>query len=44
MCPDDGTDLETLMKKSDASMYYSKRRGGSQYKVHSTGDPKEFSY
>lgn len=43
LCPDDGTELETLIKKSDDSMYYSKRRGGSQYKVHHAGDPKEFS-
>jgi diguanylate cyclase (GGDEF)-like protein/PAS domain S-box-containing protein len=41
--PDDGNDLETLMKKSDASMYNSKRRGGSQYKVYNTIDHKEFS-
>jgi diguanylate cyclase (GGDEF)-like protein/PAS domain S-box-containing protein len=43
ICPDDGNDLETLMKKSDASMYYSKRHGGSQYKVHSVSDRVEFN-
>ena len=43
LCPDDGSDLETLMKKSDASMYYSKRRGGCQYRVHCPSDRKEFN-
>ncbi|MGD0855456.1 MAG: PAS domain S-box protein [Dehalococcoidia bacterium] len=43
ICPDDGNDLETLMKKSDASMYYSKRHGGNQYKVYSSSDRVEFS-
>jgi diguanylate cyclase (GGDEF)-like protein len=43
ICPDDGNDLEALMKKSDASMYYSKRHGGSQYRVHSVGDRIEFN-
>jgi diguanylate cyclase (GGDEF)-like protein/PAS domain S-box-containing protein len=43
LCPDDGSDLETLMKKSDASMYYSKRRGGCQYRVHCASDRKEFN-
>ena len=38
ICPDDGKDLETLMKKSDASMYYSKRNGGCQYRVHTASD------
>jgi diguanylate cyclase (GGDEF)-like protein/PAS domain S-box-containing protein len=42
--PDDGTDLETLMKKSDASMYYSKRNGGRRYKIFSAADQEEFSY
>ena len=36
--PDDGKDLETLMKKSDASMYYSKRNGGCQYRVYCDND------
>jgi len=43
ICPDDGNDLETLMKKSDASMYYSKRHGGNQYRVYSIGDRIEFN-
>jgi diguanylate cyclase (GGDEF)-like protein len=43
ICPDDGNDLETLIKKSDASMYYSKRHSGNQYKVHSIDDRVEFS-
>jgi diguanylate cyclase (GGDEF)-like protein/PAS domain S-box-containing protein len=43
LCPDDGGDLETLMKKSDASMYYSKRRGGCQYRVHCASDRIEFN-
>src|SRR5664280_846015 len=36
--PDDGEDLETLTKKSDAAMYYSKDHGGNQLKFYSDGD------
>ncbi len=43
ICPDDGNDLEALMKKSDVSMYYSKRHGGNQYRVYSIGDRIDFN-
>ena len=36
--PDDGDDLETLTKKSDAAMYYSKGHGGNQLKFYRDGD------
>ena len=36
--PDDGDDLETLTKKSDAAMYYSKGHGGNQLKFYRDSD------
>ena len=36
--PDDGEDLETLTKKSDAAMYYSKSHGANQFKLYEDGD------
>jgi len=36
--PDDGLDMETPIKKSDAAMYYSKGSGRSQFKLFSDGD------
>lgn len=36
--PEDAEDLETLMKKSDAAMYYSKGHGRNQFKFFSDGD------
>jgi diguanylate cyclase (GGDEF)-like protein len=36
--PDDAEDLETLTKRSDAAMYYSKSHGGHQFKFYSDGD------
>jgi diguanylate cyclase (GGDEF)-like protein/PAS domain S-box-containing protein len=36
--PDDAEDLETLTKKSDAAMYYSKSHGGNQFKFYGDGD------
>jgi len=36
--PEDAKDLETLAKKSDASMYYSKGHGRNQFKFFSDGD------
>jgi len=36
--PDDGDNLETLTKKSDAAMYYSKGHGGNQLKFYRDGD------
>jgi len=36
--PDDAEDLETLTKKSDAAMYYSKSHGRNQFKFYSDGD------
>jgi diguanylate cyclase (GGDEF)-like protein/PAS domain S-box-containing protein len=36
--PDHGEDVDTLMRKSDAAMYFSKRHGGMQYKVFTTSD------
>ena len=36
--PDDAEDLETLTKKSDAAMYYSKSHGGHQFKFYGNGD------
>jgi len=36
--PVDGQDLETLTKKSDAAMYYSKGHGRNQFKFFSDGD------
>jgi len=44
LCPNDGNDLETLIRNSDASMYYSKHHGGCQYKVHAAGDHAELNY
>ncbi len=36
--PDNGEDLDILMRKSDAAMYFSKRHGGMQYKVFTIND------
>jgi diguanylate cyclase (GGDEF)-like protein/PAS domain S-box-containing protein len=36
--PEDAADLETLVKKSDAAMYYSKGHGRNQFKFFSDGD------
>ena len=36
--PEDGQDLESLTKKSDAAMYYSKGHGRNQFKFFSDGD------
>ncbi len=36
--PDDAEDLETLVKKSDSAMYYSKGHGRNQYKFFGDGD------
>ncbi|MFA5400524.1 MAG: sensor domain-containing diguanylate cyclase [Dehalococcoidia bacterium] len=36
--PDDGLELETLIKKSDAAMYYSKGHGRNQFKLFGDGD------
>jgi diguanylate cyclase (GGDEF)-like protein len=36
--PEDAEDLETLTKKSDAAMYYSKGHGRNQFKFFSDGD------
>jgi diguanylate cyclase (GGDEF)-like protein/PAS domain S-box-containing protein len=36
--PEDAEDMETLIKKSDAAMYYSKGHGRNQFKFFSDGD------
>jgi diguanylate cyclase (GGDEF)-like protein/PAS domain S-box-containing protein len=36
--PEDAEDLETLTKKSDAAMYYSKSHGGHQFTFYGDGD------
>jgi len=36
--PEDGEDLETLTKKSDAAMYYSKSHGRNQFKFYGDDD------
>jgi diguanylate cyclase (GGDEF)-like protein len=36
--PEDGQDLKTLTKKSDAAMYYSKGHGRNQFKFFGDGD------
>jgi diguanylate cyclase (GGDEF)-like protein len=36
--PEDGKDMETLAKKSDAAMYYSKGHGRNQFKFFGDGD------
>jgi diguanylate cyclase (GGDEF)-like protein/PAS domain S-box-containing protein len=36
--PDDAEDLETLIRKSDAAMYYAKGHGRNQYKFFGDGD------
>jgi len=36
--PEDGQDMDTLVKKSDAAMYYSKGHGRNQFKFFSDGD------
>ena len=41
--PDNGEDMDTLMRKSDAAMYFSKRHGGMQYKVFTTSDQLDIS-
>jgi diguanylate cyclase (GGDEF)-like protein len=38
MYPDNAEDLETLTKKSDTAMYYSKDHGRSQFKFYGNGD------
>jgi diguanylate cyclase (GGDEF)-like protein/PAS domain S-box-containing protein len=38
ICPEDAEDMETLIKKSDAAMYYSKGHGRNQFKFFSDGD------
>ena len=42
--PDDGKDLDILMRKSDAAMYHAKKDGGSRYKVFSDSDRQELKY
>ena len=36
--PEDGQELETLTKQSDAAMYYSKGHGRNQFKFFCDGD------
>jgi GGDEF domain-containing protein len=36
--PEDAEDLETLTKKADAAMYYSKGHGRNQFKFYGDGD------
>ena len=36
--PEDAEDLETLTKKSDAAMYYSKSHGGNQFRLYADGN------
>jgi diguanylate cyclase (GGDEF)-like protein/PAS domain S-box-containing protein len=36
--PEDGQDMETLAKRSDAAMYYSKGHGRNQFKLFGDGD------
>ncbi len=36
--PEDAEDMETLTKKSDAAMYYSKGHGRNQFKFFGDGD------
>ena len=36
--PEDGQDMETLMRKSDAALYYAKGHGRSQFKFFNDGD------
>ena len=38
--PEDAEDLETLTRKSDAAMYYSKNHGRNQFKFFGDGDVK----
>jgi diguanylate cyclase (GGDEF)-like protein/PAS domain S-box-containing protein len=38
--PEDGQDLETLTKQSDAAMYYSKGHGRNQFKFFGDGDAR----
>lgn len=42
--PDDGIDLDILMRKSDAAMYHSKKAGGSRFKVFSDSDRQELKH
>jgi diguanylate cyclase (GGDEF)-like protein/PAS domain S-box-containing protein len=42
--PDDGKDLDILMRKSDAAMYHAKKDGGSRFKVFSDSDRQELKY
>ncbi len=42
--PDNGETLDMLMRKSDAAMYYSKRNGGSQFKIFNGSDQLELSH
>ena len=39
--PDEGIDLDTLMRKSDAAMYHSKKAGGNRYKIFTETDREE---
>lgn len=41
--PDNGEDMDMLMRKSDAAMYFSKRHGGMQYKVFTSSDQLDIS-
>lgn len=41
--PDDGSDLDILMRKSDAAMYHAKKEGGNRYKIYSESDRLELS-
>jgi len=36
--PEDAEDMETLIKKSDAAMYYCKGHGRNQFKFYGDGD------
>ena len=38
--PEEGQDMETLVKKSDAALYYSKGHGRNQFKFFGDGDVK----
>jgi len=42
--PDEGKDLDILMRKADAAMYHSKKAGGNRYKVFSDSDRQELKY
>ena len=42
--PDEGKDLDILMRKADAAMYHSKKAGGNRYKVFNDSDRQELKY